>query len=84
MHRWYLLLPALSAPDTRIGWSDELLGFDCGGQQWVHEVCFPCGTPDRPSLIDLEYMEELLDKVSAVAGHMSGAVGGLGSGSNLG
>lgn len=23
---------------TRVGWSDEILGFDCGGQQWVLEV----------------------------------------------
>ena len=26
------------------GWSDWLLGFDCGGQQWVLETAFPCGT----------------------------------------
>ena len=25
----------------RVGWSDEILGFDCGGQQWVLEVAFP-------------------------------------------
>jgi L-galactono-1,4-lactone dehydrogenase len=23
---------------VRSGWSDEILGFDCGGQQWVMEV----------------------------------------------
>ena len=28
----------------RVGWSDQLLGFDCGGQQWVLEVSFPTGT----------------------------------------
>ena len=28
----------------RVGWSDELLGFDCGGQQWVLETCFPTGS----------------------------------------
>jgi hypothetical protein len=28
----------------RTGWSDQLLGFDCGGQQWVLEVAFPTGT----------------------------------------
>lgn len=28
----------------RIGWSDQMLGFDCGGQQWVLEVAFPTGT----------------------------------------
>lgn len=33
----------------RIGWSDEILGFDCGGQQWVLEVAFPTGTLDKPA-----------------------------------
>ncbi|KAL5549531.1 hypothetical protein UlMin_004762 [Ulmus minor] len=28
----------------KVGWSDEILGFDCGGQQWVSETCFPTGT----------------------------------------
>ena len=23
----------------RVDWSDKLLGFECGGQQWVSEVC---------------------------------------------
>lgn len=27
--------------NVRTGWSDEILGFDCGGQQWVLEV-IPC------------------------------------------
>jgi L-galactono-1,4-lactone dehydrogenase len=31
---------------VRVGWSDEILGFDCGGQQWVLEVAFPIGTLD--------------------------------------
>lgn len=44
---------------TRSGWSDEILGFDCGGQQWVLEVAFPAGTRDAPSGADLTYMEEL-------------------------
>jgi L-galactono-1,4-lactone dehydrogenase len=44
---------------TRSGWSDEILGFDCGGQQWVLEVAFPCGTLDSPNLLDLQYMDEL-------------------------
>jgi L-galactono-1,4-lactone dehydrogenase len=34
----------------RIGWSDEILGFDCGGQQWVLEVAFPTeGTASNPT-----------------------------------
>jgi len=43
----------------RVGWSDEILGFDCGGQQWVSESCFPAGTLANPSMKDLEYIEEL-------------------------
>ncbi|XP_057982638.1 L-galactono-1,4-lactone dehydrogenase, mitochondrial [Malania oleifera] len=43
----------------RVGWSDEILGFDCGGQQWVSETCFPAGTLARLSMKDLEFMEEL-------------------------
>ncbi|GKV41712.1 hypothetical protein SLEP1_g49210 [Rubroshorea leprosula] len=43
----------------RVGWSDEILGFDCGGQQWVSEICFPAGTLSKPSIKDLEYIEDL-------------------------
>ncbi|KAK8951461.1 hypothetical protein KSP39_PZI004169 [Platanthera zijinensis] len=43
----------------RVGWSDEILGFDCGGQQWVSEACFPVGSLANPSMKDLEYIEEL-------------------------
>ncbi|KAL1330531.1 hypothetical protein HN51_047780 [Arachis hypogaea] len=43
----------------RVGWSDEILGFDCGGQQWVSETCFPAGKLASPSMKDLEYIEEL-------------------------
>ncbi|GAB4843915.1 hypothetical protein Ancab_013879 [Ancistrocladus abbreviatus] len=43
----------------RVGWSDEILGFDCGGQQWVSETCFPAGTFANPSMKDLEYIEKL-------------------------
>ncbi|KMT15130.1 hypothetical protein BVRB_3g062480 [Beta vulgaris subsp. vulgaris] len=43
----------------RVGWSDEILGFDCGGQQWVSETCFPAGTLAKPTMKDLEYIEKL-------------------------
>ncbi|GLT95859.1 hypothetical protein SLE2022_135180 [Rubroshorea leprosula] len=43
----------------RVGWSDEILGFDCGGQQWVSETCFPAETLSKPSIKDFEYIEEL-------------------------
>lgn len=32
---------------SRVGWSDEILGFDCGGQQWVLEVAFPTDTGSK-------------------------------------
>ncbi|KAM7524453.1 hypothetical protein LguiA_014355 [Lonicera macranthoides] len=44
----------------RVGWSDEILGFDCGGQQWVSETCFPAGTLAKPSMKDLEYIEQVM------------------------
>ena len=44
----------------RVGYSDEILGFDCGGQQWVFEVALPCGTKDEPNGWDIAYMDELL------------------------
>lgn len=47
----------------RVGWSDEILGFDCGGQQWVSEICFPAGTLSKPSMKDLEYIEELMQMI---------------------
>ena len=34
---------------VREGWSDEILGFDCGGAQWVSEVAMPAGTLEAPS-----------------------------------
>ncbi len=47
----------------RLGWSDELLGFDCGGQQWVLEVALPAGTLAQPDGKDIAYMEDLLKLV---------------------
>lgn len=46
-----------------VGWSDDILGFDCGGQQWVFEVAFPCGTQSSPNHKDIQYMEELLKHI---------------------
>lgn len=48
-----------------MGLADELLGFDCGGQQWVLETAFPAGTLAQPSGADLAYMEDLLKLVKA-------------------
>ncbi|PWZ28125.1 L-galactono-1,4-lactone dehydrogenase 2, mitochondrial [Zea mays] len=46
-----------------MGWSDEILGFDCGGQQWVSENCFPTETLAKPSMKDLEYIDKLLQLI---------------------
>merc|ERR1712023_346710 len=49
----------------RVDWSDKLLGFECGGQQWVSEVCFPCGTLEQPDGRDLAFMRDLLKLIEA-------------------
>ncbi|KAK9794590.1 hypothetical protein WJX73_001185 [Symbiochloris irregularis] len=49
----------------RVGYSDELLGFDCGGQQWVLEVCFPTGTLQHNTGADLGYMADLMQALEA-------------------
>ena len=43
--------------------SDELLQFDCGGQQWVFEFCFPTGTYDSNAGNDIQFMENLLKRI---------------------
>ncbi len=57
----------------RVGYSDQLLGFDCGGQQWVLEVAFPAGTVDKPSHADLKVWYFHADEGGGVDG-----VGGCG------
>lgn len=46
---------------TRVGWSDEILGFDCGGEQWVLEVVFDAGKSD--DMKDIRFMEELMEVI---------------------
>jgi len=43
---------------SRIGWSHEILQFDCGDPQWVTEVCFS-------SKHSMQYMEELLEMIES-------------------
>ena len=43
----------------RVGWSDEILGFDCGGSQWVFEVCIPTGTLAAPNGSDIDFVTNL-------------------------
>ncbi|GAX14091.1 L-galactono-1,4-lactone dehydrogenase [Fistulifera solaris] len=47
----------------RIRPSDEVLQFDCGGQQWVWEVCFPTGTQEATNGNDMAYMQKLLQGI---------------------
>ena len=50
---------------VRVDWSDQILGFDCGGQQHVLEVAFPAGELERmpptnaPLRADLRFMRDL-------------------------
>mmetsp|Transcript_3853 Transcript_3853/g.8408 ORF Transcript_3853/g.8408 Transcript_3853/m.8408 type:complete len:653 (+) Transcript_3853:104-2062(+) len=43
--------------------SDQLLQFDCGGQQWVWEVCFPSGTYEKNNGNDMLLLEKLLTAI---------------------
>lgn len=40
--------------------STNILGFDCGGAQWVMEVCFPIGAVEEQSGRDLQFVQRLL------------------------
>ncbi|MEW5306294.1 MAG: hypothetical protein WDW36_008767 [Sanguina aurantia] len=50
---------------TRQGYSDEILGFDCGGQQWVLEAAVPVGelASLKGKTKDIEFMEALLKEI---------------------
>ncbi|GIL70539.1 hypothetical protein Vretimale_3672 [Volvox reticuliferus] len=53
---------------VRVGYSDELLSFDCGGQQWVLEVAFPVassldGLKPGARTRDLEFLEGLMAEI---------------------
>eukprot|EP01062_Namystynia_karyoxenos_P027557 TRINITY_DN2110_c5_g1_i1.p1 TRINITY_DN2110_c5_g1~~TRINITY_DN2110_c5_g1_i1.p1 ORF type:complete len:570 (+),score=144.40 TRINITY_DN2110_c5_g1_i1:80-1789(+) len=50
---------------VRVEDSADVLGFQCGGHQWVYETCFPAGTLERPSLADIDYMETVLKQVES-------------------
>eukprot|EP00899_Mesostigma_viride_P000967 jgi/Mesvir1/10871/Mv14212-RA.1 len=52
----------------RLGDSTEILGFDCGGQQWVLETVFPVGSlsdMDKPkaTLKDLDFVQGILQDI---------------------
>jgi len=45
--------------------SDQLLQFDCGGQQWVFEVCFNTGSYENNNGNDMLFMENILNKIES-------------------
>jgi len=45
---------------VRVGDSEAILGFECGGEQAVSEVAFPCGTRQAPSGADVAVAREAL------------------------
>ena len=52
------------------GWrfadSTEILGFDCGGSQWVLEVAFPVATSDSSAMpTDLAFMRDAMAALEA-------------------
>jgi len=49
------------------GKSDEILGFDCGGQQWVLEMAFPTGTLAEPTYADIAFVMELKQRLEAAS-----------------
>lgn len=48
---------------SRVDDSTNVLGFDCGGEQWVLEMCFPIGTLSQETNKDISFVKELLDIV---------------------
>ncbi|RHY34915.1 hypothetical protein DYB32_000588 [Aphanomyces invadans] len=46
---------------TRVALSDDVVGFDCGGQQLVSEVAFPISKDH----LDLDFMDALLARIQA-------------------
>eukprot|EP01060_Flectonema_neradi_P026563 TRINITY_DN3564_c0_g1_i1.p1 TRINITY_DN3564_c0_g1~~TRINITY_DN3564_c0_g1_i1.p1 ORF type:complete len:514 (+),score=101.61 TRINITY_DN3564_c0_g1_i1:48-1589(+) len=50
---------------TRVADSSDILAFECGGHQWVYEVCIPSGTLSHPSTSGTDYVRELLALLKA-------------------
>lgn len=64
---------------VRVGYSDEILGFDCGGQQWVLETAFKVADsldeiPASGSR-DIQYMETLMAEIKRAKVRGVGSVG---------
>ncbi len=50
------------ASGRRMDYSDRILGFECGGAQWVNEVCFPV---KWDSLTDIDYVMNALQIIES-------------------
>ena len=47
----------------RVDWSDRVLGFECGGSQWVSEVAMPAGTAADPDGSGVRFVRDVLEEV---------------------
>lgn len=48
---------------VRFDWSDRVLGFDCGGAQWVNEVALPAGSWAAPDSRGSDFVRRILEDV---------------------
>lgn len=48
----------------RVGDNESLLGFECGGEQWVSECAFATGTLERPTLADIKFIEDTVELIN--------------------
>ena len=55
----------MKAQGIEVAPSDQKLQFDCGGQQWVYEVCFPVGTYGLPNSNSMDFVEELMKEIES-------------------
>jgi L-galactono-1,4-lactone dehydrogenase len=51
----------------RIDYSDRILGFECGGQQWVNEVALHAGTACHPTGADMNFLQDLLRHIEGAS-----------------
>lgn len=51
---------------SHVDWSDRILQFDCGGQQWVSEVAFPVEA-ETAELTDVKYVEDVLNHIESTS-----------------
>ncbi len=58
----------ISSSGSRVGDSTDILGFDCGGEQWVYEVCIPMGSLSAAAAStelprDIQFMQRLMNHI---------------------